>query len=146
MIMVSHAHYPYLGDERPLPASLSPKVVDQTLRKKLGFRGVIITDDLTMGAIAGIGLTPDVFLRAFEAGNDMILFSQTTPLLETAFKALILKARSSSTLRQRVDESVERILSLKNHIEFSPLRYRAHLQSRIIRQIEKLRSGLVPVS
>ncbi|MBI4475120.1 MAG: glycoside hydrolase family 3 protein [Acidobacteria bacterium] len=143
MIMVSHAHYPALGDDKPTPASLSPRIVDGTLRKKLGFGGVIVTDDLTMGAITSIGLTPELFLRAFEAGNDMLLFSQTTPLVEQAFKTIVRAARNSAALRNRLDESADRILKLKSQIEFSPLRYRAHLQSRITRQIEKLRGVVI---
>src|SRR6185369_194817 len=143
MIMVSHAHYPGLGDEKPIPASLSTRVVEGFLRKKLGYKGLTITDDLTMGAVTTIGLTPEVFLRAFEAGNDLLLFSQTTPLVEEAFKTIVKAARSSATLRRRVDESVERILTLKGTIEFAPIRYRAHLKARITRQIEKLRRAAI---
>src|SRR5262249_17082902 len=54
MIMVAHAHYPGLGDDKPTPASLSPRIIEGYLRKKLGFSGVIVTDDLTMGAISAI--------------------------------------------------------------------------------------------
>jgi len=146
MLMVSHAHYPGLGDEKPIPASLSSRVVDGFLRKKLGYKGLTITDDLTMGAVTSIGLTPDLFLRAFEAGNDVLLFSQTTPLLENAFKTILAAARKSAILRRRVDESLDRILTLKGRIEFVPLRYRAHLKSRINRQIEKLRKSAVEIS
>jgi beta-N-acetylhexosaminidase len=144
MIMVAHAHYPGLGDEKPTPASLSPRVVEAFLRKKLGFQGVIITDDLTMGAISAIGLTPELFLRAFEAGNDMLLFSQSTPLVEKAFRAILANVRSSVALRERLDQSVSRILSLKNRIQYVPLRYRPHLKARINRQIEKLRTVTTP--
>jgi beta-glucosidase-like glycosyl hydrolase len=98
-----------------------------------------------MGAIGGLGLTPDVFLRAFEAGNDLLLFSQTTPLVEKAFTTMLKAARSSAALRRRVDESVGRILALKGRMEFVPLRYRAHLKARITRQIDKLRKSLEPV-
>src|SRR5262249_21721055 len=87
LIMVSHAHYPALGDEKPVPASLSTRVVENFLRKKLGYKGLTITDDLTMGAVTTLGLKPELFLRAFEAGNDLLLFSQTTPLVEQAFRA-----------------------------------------------------------
>src|SRR5262245_8201086 len=110
MLMISHAHYPALGDEKRIPASLSSRVVDGFLRKKLGDKGLTITDDLTMGAVTSVGLTPDLFLRAFEAGNDVLLFSQTTPLLENAFKTIVAAARKSAILHQRVDESVQRIL------------------------------------
>ena len=145
MIMISHAHYPALGDEKPVPASLSTRVVQGFLRKKLGYKGLTITDDLTMGAVTTLGLTPELFLRAFEAGNDLLLFSQTTPLVEEAFKTIVKAARSSATLRRRVDDSVERILTLKGKIEFVPLRYRSHLKPRITRQIDKLRKSLEPV-
>jgi len=62
MIMVSHGHYPALGDIRPQPASLSRRVVDGLLRRTVGFEGVVITDDLTMGAVTSIGLTSKTFL------------------------------------------------------------------------------------
>jgi beta-N-acetylhexosaminidase len=142
LIMIAHAHFPAL-DERPVPASLSSRVVEGFLRKKLGYTGLTITDDLTMGAVTGIGLTPELFLRAFEAGNDLLLFSQTTPLVEKAFKTILSAVRRSAVLRRRVDESVDRILSLKGQIEFVPLRYRAHLKARITRQIERLRKSTV---
>jgi beta-N-acetylhexosaminidase len=143
MIMVSHAHYPVLGDEKPTPASVSSRVIDGLLRKKLGYKGLIVTDDLTMGAVTSVGLTPDLFLRAFEAGNDLLLFSQTTPLVERAFKTILRAARGSTVLGKRLEESTERILRLKHTIEFVPLRYRAHLKARITRQIEKLRTSVV---
>jgi beta-N-acetylhexosaminidase len=144
MIMVCHGHYPALGDEKPVPASLSSRVIEGLLRKKLSYKGLTITDDLTMGAVTSIGLTPDVFLRAFEAGNDLLLFSQTTPLVEEAFKLILKEARSTSSLRRRLDESVERILALKGRMEYVPLRYRTHLKARITRQIDKLRRSLEP--
>ena len=146
MIMISHAHYPGLGDDKSIPASLSTRVVSGFLRKKLGYPGLTITDDLAMGAITSVGLTPDVFLKAFEAGNDLLLFSQTTPLVGDAFNKILAAVRKSALLRRRVDESVERILALKGRVEFVPLQYRAHLKARITRQIEKLRKSLVEVA
>jgi beta-N-acetylhexosaminidase len=145
MLMISHAHYYGLGDEKPIPASLSARLVDGFLRKKLGYQGLAITDDLTMGAVTSIGLTPDLFLKAFEVGNDLLLFSQTTPLLQRAFKTILSEARKSEAIRRRVDESVNRILKLKKHIEFVPLRYRSHLKTRITRQIDKLHKSVIAV-
>jgi len=145
IVMVSHAHYHGLGDDKPVPASLSSRVVEGFLRKKLGYKGLTITDDLTMGAVTSVGLTPDIFLRALEAGNDLLLFSQTTPLVEQAFKEIVVSARKSAALRRRVDESVEKILTMKGRIEYVPLRYRTHLKTRITRQIEKLRKSLIEV-
>jgi beta-N-acetylhexosaminidase len=143
LIMIAHAHFPALGDEKPFPASLSVRVIEGFLRKKLGYTGLTITDDLTMGAVTSIGLTPELFLRAFEAGNDLLLFTQTTPLVEKAFKTILSAVRGSAVLRRRVDESVDRILTLKGRMEFVPQRYRAHLKARITRQIERLRKSVV---
>jgi beta-glucosidase-like glycosyl hydrolase len=145
MIMISHGHYPGLGDEKPVPASLSTRVIENLLRKKLGYRGVVITDDLTMGAITSLGLTPELFLRAFEAGNDVLLFSQSTPLVEDAYKTILKAVRRSAALRERLDESVERILVLKSQADFAPLRYRTHLKARISRQTEKLRNSVAEI-
>ncbi len=143
MVMVSHGHYPGLGDEKPMPASLSTRVIEGFLRKKLGYKGLTITDDLTMGAVTSMGLTPALFLRAFEAGNDLLLFSQTTPLLEQAFKTIVAAARDGAAMRRRVDESIDRIIVLKGKIQFVPIRYRTHLKARITRQIEKLRKSII---
>jgi beta-N-acetylhexosaminidase len=143
MIMIGHAHYPGLGDEKPVPASLSSRVVEGFLRKKLGYKGVVITDDLTMGAVTTFGLTPELFLRAFEVGNDVLLFSQSTPLVEDAFKTILKAVRGSAVLRERLDHSIERILDLKGRTDVEPLRYRTHLRARISRQVEKLRHSVV---
>ena len=142
LIMVSHGHYPSLGDIRPLPASLSHRVVDGLLRETVGFEGVVMTDDLTMGAVTSIGLTPKTFLKAVQAGNDMVMFSQTTPLLEEAFDLIVATARSDVKLRKRIDRSIERILHLKGKIEFAPLRNRPHARPRLIRQIERLKQSI----
>jgi beta-N-acetylhexosaminidase len=145
LIMMSNGHYPGLGDLRPVPASLSKRVVDGLLRKTIGFEGVILTGDLTMGAVTSTGLTPATFLRAVEAGNDMCLFSQTTPLLRDAFDHIVSTARSDARIRARVDESVERILRRKKRIEVSTLRYRPHMKARLGRQIAKLRDSIPTV-
>jgi beta-N-acetylhexosaminidase len=137
MIMVGHTHYPAFGDTKPLPASLSQRIVEGLLRKKLGYNGIIITDDMTMGAISSMGLTTDRFLEAFEAGNDMMLFSQTTPLVEQAFQAIVRVAKSSTTLRNRINASAERIFSLKVRIQ-PGIQNRSYARTRVLRHIEKL--------
>jgi beta-N-acetylhexosaminidase len=107
------------------------------LRKKLGYSGLIVTDDMTLGAVTGLGLTPERFLEAFEAGNDMLLFSQTTPLVEQAFQAILRSARQSTAMRNRITASVQRILALKRRIPF-PIRNRANARTRILRHIDRL--------
>jgi hypothetical protein len=98
-----------------------------------------------MGAVTTFGLTPELFLRAFEVGNDVLLFSQSTPLVEDAYKTVLKAVRGSAVLRERLDLSVERILDLKSRTEVGPLRYRTHLRARISRQVEKLRHSVVEI-
>ena len=145
LIMVSHGHYPALGDIRPVPASLSHRIVGGLLRETMKFEGVVMTDDLTMGAVTSVGLTPKTFLKAVEAGNDMVLFSQTTPLLEEAFDLILATAKSDIKLRKRIDQSIERVAHLKSKIEFAPLRNRPHAKARLTRQIEKLKQSIPTV-
>jgi beta-N-acetylhexosaminidase len=137
MIMVGHAHYPALGETKPTPASLSPRIVDGLLRRKLGYTGIIVTDDLTMGAVSSLGLTASRFLEAFEAGNDMILFSQATPLVEQGFQTILRAARKSAALQARIDASVRRIVSLKLRIA-PAVQNRGYARTRVLRHIEKL--------
>jgi beta-N-acetylhexosaminidase len=145
MIRVSHAHYPALGDLRPLPASLSRRVVTDLLRDTLGFDGVILTDDLTMGAITSRGLTPRTFLDALEAGNDMVFFGQATPLVEDAFRLILGKAARDPRLMKRIDASLVRIRRLKRKLDLRPVRHRAQRRSRLIRQIARLRDSIPEV-
>src|SRR6185436_8839595 len=96
-----------------------------------------LTDDMTMGAITSMGLTADRFLEAFEAGNDMMLFSQTTPMVVEAFRSIVRAAKASVALRSRIDASVERILVLKHRIP-TPIQNRSYARTRVLRHIEKL--------
>jgi beta-N-acetylhexosaminidase len=137
MIMVGHAHYPTLGETKPTPASLSPRIVDALLRRKLGYTGIIVTDDMTMGAVSSLGLTASRFLEAFEAGNDMMLFSQTTPLVEQGFQTIVRAAKKSVALRARIDASVRRIVSLKVRIQ-PAIQNRGYARTRVLRHIDKL--------
>jgi beta-N-acetylhexosaminidase len=136
LIMVGHASYPAFG-ESPIPACLSSRIVDRLLRKKLGYSGVIVTDDMTLGAVTSLGLTPERFLEALEAGNDMLQFSQTTPLAEQAFQTILRAAKQSTALRNRITGSVQRILALKRRLQPSAGN-RAVLRSRTLRHIERL--------
>jgi len=142
LIRVSHAHYPALGDIRPLPAILSRRIVTDLLRGVLGFGGVVMTDDLTMGAVTSRGLKPETFLEAIRAGNDLILFRQATPLVGDAFDLIVARAGGDRELRSGIDRSAERILHLKRRLDSVPLRNRVHRRARLVRQIDRLRNSI----
>ena len=111
--------------------------MDGLLRRKLGYTGIIVTDDMTMGAVSSLGLNPGRFLEAFEAGNDMLLFSQTTPLVEEGFQTIVRAAKKSVALQARIDASVRRIVSLKLRIQ-PGIQNRSYARTRVLRHIEKL--------
>ncbi len=86
-MMVGHANYPAL-DDSGYPSSLSRKIIHDLLRKEWGYQGVVISDDLDMGAIVGhYGLAESV-TRAVEAGNDLVLLCHRPELIPEAAKAL----------------------------------------------------------
>lgn len=87
-VMVCHAHYPCLDEGTPLPASLSHSVITKLLRDDIGFKGLVMTDDLDMGAILnGYGLEQTLHL-ALAAGADMAMICHRVDQLETARRYL----------------------------------------------------------
>jgi beta-N-acetylhexosaminidase len=110
-IMTAHIALPQItGGE---PATLAPQVLTTLLRQDLGFDGLIITDDLEMGAIVeGYG-TAEAALRAFRAGADLLLFRFTAEQQRRAFDLLLGAAQSEPDIAARLDESVRRIVRLK---------------------------------
>lgn len=110
-IMVGHILLTELDPD--LPASLSPTVVTGLLREELGFEGLICTDDLTMAAVADTYGVGEAAVRALEAGCDLLLVCHGSRPLALARDALLEAVASGRISAERLDESVERILSLK---------------------------------
>lgn len=71
MLMTAHVRYPALDPE--LPATLSPRILSDLLRADLGFTGVVVSDDLEMGALRSFGAVPDLAVAALGAGADWVL-------------------------------------------------------------------------
>ncbi|MFS0836707.1 beta-N-acetylhexosaminidase [Paenibacillus sp. 1P03SA] len=110
-VMVAHILLPKL--DATYPASLSPAVITDLLRKELNFGGVVFTDDLTMGAIVksyGIG---EAAVQAVKAGTDVALVCHEFDNTVRVVKALKQAAETGVLSERRIDESVYRILKLK---------------------------------
>jgi beta-N-acetylhexosaminidase len=112
-IMGGHLAFPnVLG--KNIPSTLSPFFLQDVLRERLEFEGIIVTDDLEMyGVHQGELDLPSVSRKALEAGNDMILLSHTPILQERTWQALVRGIREDDAFRSRVREAVARILRLK---------------------------------
>jgi beta-N-acetylhexosaminidase len=112
-VMTGHLAFPrILGSQTP--ASLSPFFLHSVLRDKLGFKGIVITDDMEMEGVLADGLdTAAACRRALEAGNDMVLISHTPAVQERTWKTLFSAVHSSTAFRASLRSSVQRILEAK---------------------------------
>jgi beta-N-acetylhexosaminidase len=111
MVMVSHAAYSQVTRERT-PASLSKMWITDILRKRIGFRNLIVSDDLEMGGVlsaAPIGKAAVEFVRA---GGDLCLVCHREDYIAEAHEALV-KASEDSKFGRRVAESARRVLAFK---------------------------------
>ncbi len=113
-IMVGHGYYPAFDGEKPRPASLSPTIITDLLRKQLGFTGLILTDDMEMGAISEMGSFGDSVVGAFQAGADVLLVCHTTEKALAAHEALTKAIESGRISFERLFESQQRIQQFRD--------------------------------
>lgn len=119
-VMTAHIALPNI-DSEALASSLSGVVIQQILQKDLGFKGIVITDDLLMKAISDRLGYGESAIRAFLAGNDILLFTNYRPgglskvraALKEAHEALVSAVRSGRILEAELDRRVDKILRFK---------------------------------
>lgn len=116
-VMVAHILMRQLDPE--YPASLSPQVVTGLLRKELGFDGMVVTDDLTMSAISDRYSMGEAAVLAVEAGCDLLLVCHGAENLKAAYDGLLAAVESGRVTEARLDESVRRILTVKEKYQIS---------------------------
>jgi beta-N-acetylhexosaminidase len=107
-IMVSHATYPQAyskPDTSPIPASISPFWIDRTLKRKLGFRGLVVSDDMEMGGILHHAPIEEAAVAAIAAGTHLIEICKDPALVLTAYEAILSEAERSRTFRSIVEQS-----------------------------------------
>lgn len=110
-IMTAHVQYPSLDDRRP--ATLSPYILSELLRNELGFRGLVLSDDLEMRAIRdhfGIG---EAAVLALKAGADMILVCSDADLAAAAMETVFRAVKTGEISEARLEASFRRVANLK---------------------------------
>ncbi len=112
MILVAHLSVPAL-DPSGTPSSLSHPIVTDLLRRSLNFPGVIITDDLEMGAITERMSVGDAAVAAISAGADMVIVGHTPEKQIEAYEALLAAVRSGKLKEDDISKSVTRIIEMK---------------------------------
>jgi beta-N-acetylhexosaminidase len=110
-IMTSHAIYPALDSERP--ATLSSLVLTEVLRERMGFRGLTITDDLEMGAIAGDWSVAEGALKSFQAGADILLICKDQSHVRESLDSMRQALSKGAISPERLAQSLERIRKTK---------------------------------
>ena len=117
--MIAHLYVPQLEKGKNIPASISYDIVTNLLKNKFRYEGLVITDALNMNAVAKKYPAGELDLRAFKAGNDVLLFSQDVPTGKKLIKEAIQKGEVSE---KRLEESVKKILKTKYLLGLQNLR------------------------
>lgn len=117
MVMIAHILLPKV--DRELPSSLSKEIITGILRNKIGFDGVIITDDMTMKAITENFDIGNAAVMSVKAGSDMIMVAHDYDNIMNVFSAMKKAVEQGEISEERLNESVTRILKLKKKYEIT---------------------------
>ncbi|HEV7905531.1 MAG TPA: glycoside hydrolase family 3 N-terminal domain-containing protein [Pyrinomonadaceae bacterium] len=146
-VMVSHGGFPKVdlrhntAGGRLIPASINPQIVTKLLREELGYTGLVVTDDLEMGAIARHYEIEETVRLAIEAGEDMLLICARPDLIRRGFDSLLQAARDGVLSEERINSSLERISHFKTLIQ-PPLAFDATRLSELSEQVAALNRKL----
>ncbi len=119
-IMVAHISFPKFQNETGVPATLSRKITTGILRDSLGFRGLIVTDAMTMGGVTKKYSTAEAAIRAVNAGADILLMP---PDEEIAINATVRAVQRGEIDSARVDKAVRKILTIKSELGLERTRF-----------------------
>jgi beta-N-acetylhexosaminidase len=150
-IMTAHVLYTKLDEK--YPASLSKKIITQLLRKTIQFEGIVVTDDLEMKGITDGFTIPEAAVKAIQAGSDLILVCHSLDQQMAVLEALIHAVEKGTISQERLNESLNRILSVKEqfllpHRTPQPKKVKqvigCDLHRSLVEEIEK-RSEVIPI-
>ncbi len=112
LVMISHAAYPLVTYDRT-PASLSRLWITDILRKRIGYRNLIVSDDLEMGGVLAAAPVGQAAVEFVRAGGDLCLICHRADYIAQAFEELVKTAERDPKFARRVEESVRRVLAFK---------------------------------
>ena len=146
-VMVSHGGFPNIDITKGVtggllePASLSHNIVTNLLRGELGYQHLVVTDDLEMGAIAKHCEIEAAVVRAFIAGNDMMLICAHADIIRRGYHALLGVARDGRLPKDRMRGSLKRIAAMKSIIK-PPLAFNSETFQRLAEETTTLNEKL----
>ena len=112
MVLIGHANYPAITHDQS-PASLSKKWITDVLRKKIGYRGLVVSDDLEMGGVLKAAPIEQAAVEHIRAGGDLCLICHIEEYVTRSYEALIKEAEGNRKFAQRVADSARRVLAFK---------------------------------
>jgi beta-N-acetylhexosaminidase len=122
-VMVSHGGFPNIDIREEItggllePASLNYNIVTKLLREELGYKHLVVTDDLEMGAISRHCEIEDAAVRAMKAGEDMLLICASPDKIQRGYQGLLAAAKDGQISQTRIKESLDRIARTKTIVE-----------------------------
>jgi beta-N-acetylhexosaminidase len=146
-VMVSHGGFPNIDIREEItggllePASLNYNIVTKLLREELGYKHLVVTDDLEMGAIARHCEIEDASVRAMKAGEDMLLICASPDKIRRGYQGLLAAAKDGQISQTRIKESLDRIAKTKTIVE-SPLPLDLERFQQLSDQVLRLNSKL----
>jgi beta-N-acetylhexosaminidase len=111
-VMVAHANYPAVTRDK-LPASLSKKWMADILRRKIGFRGLILADDLEMGGVLAADSLEGAAIETLRAGADMFLVCHNEEAVWRTYEAVLLEAERDKRFAKYVAQCARRVRDVK---------------------------------
>jgi beta-N-acetylhexosaminidase len=134
-MMICHAWYPCF-EPQPTPATVSRRIVTELLRNEFGFDGLIMTDDLDMGAILTGYRLDDTIRLCLEAGNDMMMICHRVPEIETVQRIL------GTLPSDQIERAQQNILNFKKKLS-PPNKFSEAAFRKINDEIRNLRLAVV---
>jgi len=140
MLMTAHVLYPALDPE--LPATVSPKIITGLLRQQMHYDGVVVTDDLEMGAVVRHSTVEQTVVNALNAGADMLLICHKIELAIAARNACLRAIENGTLSQQRIEEAGRRIGTLRkahqSRQELSPPPLKEQEHAQLVEEILRL--------
>jgi beta-N-acetylhexosaminidase len=112
LVMISHATYPQVTHDRT-PASLSKIWITDILRKRIGYRNLVVSDDLEMGGVLSAAPVGEAAVEHLRAGGDLCLICHREDYITQAYEKLLHTVESDPQFAKRVSDSVRRVLAFK---------------------------------
>ncbi|WP_027136549.1 glycoside hydrolase family 3 N-terminal domain-containing protein [Gaetbulibacter saemankumensis] len=137
-VMVAHLNVPSLESREGYPSSLSKFIVTDILQERLGFKGLIFTDALTMKGASNFSESGDIDLAAFKAGNDVMLMSEDVPFGISKFMDAYIRSEITET---RLAHSVKKILMAKYKVGLN--NYKAVSIKNLVSDLNRVEDDLL---